>query len=449
MVRIANMNTELCRFFFEPYQNGRLFVGFSGGADSTATLLTVLMFREQFNYEVTAVHFNHHLRGQESDADAAFCKAFAQQHNVDFKQIDLHIPQGRGLENAARAERLKHWQQLADPALFPCPVAVVLGHHANDRAENFFLRCLRGGNLSALLSPRSCAKIGSITILRPLLEFSLSEIETFLQKNDILCWRNDSTNQIADCSRNKLRLEILPALFSLFPGAEKGLFSSLRVLEKDADFVESQAALMFDPERVNSISYWKSLHPALAVRIFRRWTGIIPDSDLLERFMQEINKVPAAEPRKLPLKENICLIFQDDTVDIMQPVPLPSDIAIDKTSGTISGTSWGNWLLSADLTDNIAVSSEYEAVFDLDQLPDQLILSAAEPGDEIRIFGSGAVRKIKKLRVDRKIHAYPPLPLLKDKDDLVYWAPGIRHSCHAPATARSRKIIRFILNENQ
>ena len=64
------MDIELCRKFFDSRRNYTIFAGFSGGADSTAALLTALHFAGEFNLKIVAVHFNHHLRGCESDADA-------------------------------------------------------------------------------------------------------------------------------------------------------------------------------------------------------------------------------------------------------------------------------------------------------------------------------------------------------------------------------------------
>ena len=49
--------------------HGRVFVGFSGGADSTALLLLL----SQAGQAVTAVHFQHGIRGDAAEADAVWC----------------------------------------------------------------------------------------------------------------------------------------------------------------------------------------------------------------------------------------------------------------------------------------------------------------------------------------------------------------------------------------
>ena len=170
------MIPDVCRQLLLPWRGGDLFVGFSGGADSTAALLLTRELRDELDLRLTAVHFNHHLRGAESDAEALAAKQFSAQLNVDFLLIDLDVTPlpGEGVEAAARRLRLCHWQRLVSPLPH---AAVVLGHHAGDAAENLLIRIFRGSNASALagMSPRS--ELGGVTILRPLLDLSRPEIE--------------------------------------------------------------------------------------------------------------------------------------------------------------------------------------------------------------------------------------------------------------------------------
>ena len=133
------MNIELCRKFLEQWRDCTLFAGFSGGADSTAALLTALYFKEEYAIDLRAVHFDHHLRGSASDEDALFCRRFAEEHGIPISVIDLDIPSGNGLEETARLARLDHWKRLAG-SKNKC--AVILGHHRDDLIENFFLRTI-------------------------------------------------------------------------------------------------------------------------------------------------------------------------------------------------------------------------------------------------------------------------------------------------------------------
>ena len=86
------MISPLAEKLFAPFARGTLFVGFSGGADSTAALLTVLEWKLLHSEcRVEAVHFDHHLRGDESAREAEAAQCFAEERGVPFRKIDLRV----------------------------------------------------------------------------------------------------------------------------------------------------------------------------------------------------------------------------------------------------------------------------------------------------------------------------------------------------------------------
>ena len=175
---------------FSKFSGCRLFCGFSGGADSTAALLLARKYAPRWKCTLEAVHFNHHLRGAESDAEAERAAEFARNLNIPFRCIDLHIDLHENLESAAREARLKAWQTLAAGT----DSAVILGHHADDRRENLLIRLCRGSNSHGLSSMRSTSVVGGVTFIRPLLRMTRKEIELFLKENGVNTWAMDSSN---------------------------------------------------------------------------------------------------------------------------------------------------------------------------------------------------------------------------------------------------------------
>ena len=157
---------------------GTLLVGFSGGADSTALLLMAAKGAAESGSEVIAVHFNHHLRGAESDREAADAEKFACKLGVKFRKIDLDIAPGSNLEARARQARLEKWQELCAGCDDPL---VLLGHHLDDNIENFFIRIGRGSNTSGLKGMEFFSEINGVKICRPLLIYTRDEIEEFLR----------------------------------------------------------------------------------------------------------------------------------------------------------------------------------------------------------------------------------------------------------------------------
>ena len=435
------MNIELCRKIFTPWRGGHLWVGFSGGADSSAALLVTLRFSREYDFGVTAVHFNHHLRGAESDADALFCRRFADEQGCELKIIDLDIEnRPAGLEEKARAARLARWRELTGGRRGN---AVVLGHHADDRIENFFLRTLRGSNLSGLLMEPQC-QVGEIHILRPLLMFSRQEIESFLLRSGVAQWRFDSTNGKSCCTRNKLRLDILPELYKFFPGARSGIRQSLEVLAEDAAFIDRSARQAFESGRMGERSFWQQLSPALTPRVLRLWKREIPSGKFLRRLQQELSRPTPSERRTLPWSDSENLVFEGDRI-FWQP---SGDVP--RQSGPVkwelrknTSIQWGKWSFSAAPAGDPGTDSRYEAVFDEGVLGEIVYIAPPLPGDRMRVFGTERVVKIKKLRIDAKVPRCLELPVVKNAAGEIVWAPGVRHSSLAIVTGSTTRKIRL------
>ena len=111
----------------------KIYIGFSGGADSTALLLVMQKQAEKKNFSIEAVHFEHGIRGKASCEDAKWCRNFCELRNIPFKQIDLHINHNcSNIEATARRLRLNAWSNIVNSN----NEAVVLGQHADDRIEN-------------------------------------------------------------------------------------------------------------------------------------------------------------------------------------------------------------------------------------------------------------------------------------------------------------------------
>ena len=216
-------------------------IGFSGGADSTAALLWTLE-EMQGKAQIVAVHFNHHLRGGESDAEAADAGKFAAARGVEFRLIDLDIAPGSNLESRARHARLEAWKKLCSE--YEDPV-VVTGHHQDDCIENMILRIGRGNNVSGLTGLQMRSTVDGVKFFRPLLNMSRVEIEEFLRRKGVENWAVDSSNSSCDFSRNVLRNRILPELYALFPGGRKAVVQTLNNLRDDAAYLDETSRDLF------------------------------------------------------------------------------------------------------------------------------------------------------------------------------------------------------------
>ena len=176
----------------------------SGGADSVAMLHILCSLREALGVTVSAAHFNHRLRGAESDRDEAFVRKLCDDWGVPLAAASGDAAAraretGESLEEAARNLRYTFFASLGQ--------AVATAHTADDNLETMLLNFLRGTGLTGLggIPPKRDF------LVRPILCCTRQEVLAYLDAHR-LPHVEDSTNAADDCVRNRLRHNVLPLL---------------------------------------------------------------------------------------------------------------------------------------------------------------------------------------------------------------------------------------------
>ncbi|MFV1964280.1 MAG: tRNA lysidine(34) synthetase TilS [Pirellulaceae bacterium] len=188
----------------------------SGGADSVSLLRGVLEIALSGTSRIVVAHYNHGLRGPESDADERFVGELCTQLDVKFAAGRAAPGRfercgGEGLESAAREARYAFLKTTSQQqgARF-----VATGHTADDQAETLLHRIVRGTGLRGLGGiPRTRLLSQGITLIRPLLSFRRWEIQAYLAAIDQE-YRHDASNQDAQFTRNRIRHDLMPRLAS-------------------------------------------------------------------------------------------------------------------------------------------------------------------------------------------------------------------------------------------
>jgi tRNA(Ile)-lysidine synthase len=195
------------------WQDVGVVLAVSGGADSVAMLRAVQTLKTAGLGRLAVAHFNHHLRGEESDADQAFVAALCERLGLEFHagqaETPLSLAGGDGLEAAARQARYEFLRRLAEQlgARY-----VATAHTADDQAETILLRVFRGTGLSGLAGiPERRALGPAVTLVRPLLHTTREEVASYLQAID-QPYREDASNLDRQFMRNRIRHELLPLL---------------------------------------------------------------------------------------------------------------------------------------------------------------------------------------------------------------------------------------------
>jgi tRNA(Ile)-lysidine synthase len=188
----------------------RIGVAVSGGADSVALLRLLLEARAELGCVLSVVHFNHKLRGAESDTDEAFVRVAAEKHGLVFHCATGDTRQAAAdrevsLETAARELRYEFFAELLQSRMDK----VATAHTMDDQAETVLMRLVRGAGTRGLAGIYPEQR--ELRIIRPLLGFRRVEIEEYLNLIGQE-WREDATNIDPQHTRNRIRHELLPLL---------------------------------------------------------------------------------------------------------------------------------------------------------------------------------------------------------------------------------------------
>lgn len=215
----------------------------SGGADSVAMLHILYRLRDKMDFRLAAAHYNHRLRGAESDRDQQFVEQFVRlccgEHRLSDGTILPAVPlylgsgdvagqarlRGTGVEETARDMRYAFLRQTAAEAGADL---IATAHTANDNVETILFHLARGSGLRGLggILPRR------EEIIRPLLTVTRPQVEDYLRRQ-CLPHMEDSSNWNDDYTRNRIRHQVLPVLEELSPGFAARLADTAALLRAD------------------------------------------------------------------------------------------------------------------------------------------------------------------------------------------------------------------------
>jgi tRNA(Ile)-lysidine synthase len=315
----------------------RVGVAVSGGIDSVALLRLLLELRSEVGFVLSVVHFNHELRGAESDADQEFVAKLASQHGLEFYSergdvAKLAADEHSGVEAAARELRYGFFYQLLGAGaecgsvaeampfpVLPSPVTrrastefpsapvplshplhkIVTGHTLDDQAETVLMRLIRGTGLRGLGGIYARVVVENDDdeegpehgeIVRPLLRIRRRELEQYLTDLN-QPWRDDATNADSTFTRNRVRKLVLPLLEREFnPAVVESLAQLAEIARDEGDYWENEISGWLGTVVQWSQPEWLSKMPALGasqplVQIGQsrpKHTADLPDRNLAE-----------------------------------------------------------------------------------------------------------------------------------------------------------------------
>lgn len=396
----------------------RAAVAVSGGADSVALLLLLLEIRAELGIVLSVVHVNHKLRGQESDEDEHFVAALARKHDLELhtQAAPLNRPLESGIEGAARKLRYDFFRQLTREGKVS---KVATAHTLDDQAETVLLRIVRGAGIRGLsgIHPRLVFEDQDNLrgeVVRPLLGYWHSELETFLHARDQK-WREDSSNRDLVFLRNRVRHRLLPLIKEDFGSAAVENLADLAeiALAEEEHWELSHPEISSINGSQETLPRSLALTPLLTMplaaqrRSIRGWLAMnAPDLPVSFRLIEEVRDLacgPSGRKIELPGGNlvrrtqgdlHLELAREADSRDYEYRLRVPGQVEISELGIR----------LEAILTDRETVpKDECERLLDPARLPQELVVRNWRAGDRFWPSHTSEEKKVKELLNDRHI----------------------------------------------
>jgi tRNA(Ile)-lysidine synthase len=264
----------------------RVFVGYSGGLDSTV-LLHALANEPLLNKKLQAIHVHHGL-SVHADAWQVHCEAFCEVLNIPLIVCLVEVNQQSNIEAHARSARYKAFSDLI--AAQDC---LLLAHHKDDQAETLLLQLLRGAGIDGLAAMPMQKQLPQGKLFRPFLPYSRQQLEAYAKKHR-LTWIDDESNLDHEFSRNYLRHHIIPKLKERWPQVVNNLARSASHCQQAKANLEALAAM--DCERLNkrtlNVAPLLKLSHARLSNVLRVWLQHnnvrLPSTTIFNRIIDEL-----------------------------------------------------------------------------------------------------------------------------------------------------------------
>ncbi|OQY26289.1 MAG: tRNA lysidine(34) synthetase TilS [Candidatus Cloacimonetes bacterium 4572_55] len=438
-----------------------ILVALSGGADSVC--LTVLLYRlcreSKMFQDVTIAHLNHCLRGEESDRDAQFVRQMGVDLDIPVyvETVDVReLAKDRklSLETAGRDARYSFFRRIAG-AIGATKIAT--GHTADDQAETILMRMLRGAGFRGL---------GGIPyrqgeVIRPLLDVEKSLILSYVHEiGHPFC--QDSSNLQTDCTRNKIRRELLPLLEKEYYSGLSRRLCRMGTIFRQIDFflqdqTEQRAIKTCDLSQKGKIRLDLSHffdYPAPVQIGLIRWcaeklTGGAKDwtFDHYLDCLELITRGETGRERHFPGSVRVSLSYDQliffrsvhEVATLNQTLPIPGEIHIPTSALRIRAEliSLDDPKLEAFPMDRSGATRYILA--DFDELKPRLTVRYRQPGDRIRLLGNGT-KKVKDVLIDAKTprHERDRIPIIFSGQDIL-WIVGYRRGSIALVSETNRQ----------
>lgn len=398
----------------------KVLLALSGGADSMALLLILIELSQEFGFELSCVHVNHHLRTG-STMEAEWLSDYVSNLRIPIVVKDVVVPSTGNMEDMARKVR---YQALIEAKKQNNASVIALAHHGEDQAETLLMHLMRGAGPSTLCGMRELQN----TLWRPLLCTTKTDLQSLLLTSDTP-FIEDESNRDESLLRNLLRMRIIPQLETIWPNASLHMARTASLMEDEVLTWEKEELEFLNLHSKQSTPFCFVMRSALAAvpvnfqkRLMRRFllqAGVKVEHSHLQKVQIALTESDHKEIN-LPLdykvwfgKDRVHLIGKQDKCVEWKPLVMAQDQG-----------GYGNGILKQAFPCELIKNA---------------VVRCAQSGDTITPFGmegkQGIFKYLSARRIDQPFRKHWPV-FASGKD--VLWAIGLGPSNKARVTPETK-----------
>jgi len=381
----------------------------SGGADSMCLLEALLHISYERGFSVAVLHFNHGLRGEESDRDEGFVQDYCMDCGVQFYSgdgdVQRHAKQsGQSVEAAARDLRYEFFYDMAETL---GAERIATAHTSDDNTETMLINFTRGAGANGLSGiPPVRGKV-----VRPMLGISRDEVILFLGEREIP-FVEDSTNSIDIYMRNKIRHSVIPILKEINPRLNEAAGAAAELMRADEDMLSDLADLFISDLCVGitaNVVDLLNLPFAVSSRVIRKLYGGALSFKHVKAVLELCGNTNPSARLSLPGMT----VYRDYDLIVFDPKQQAEEDGFaqlfpsDGDSVIILGAGLKMSCKSVACSDKISKVNKTFTSFLFKSLDiyGKITVRPRREGDKIKLVGQDGSKTLKKLFIERRIPA--------------------------------------------
>jgi len=390
-------------------ESGLVLICVSGGADSMCLFEAMRHISYELGFSIAVAHYNHELRGDESDRDETFVMDVCEEHGITFYSGRGDVnnyakKRGLGIEEAARDMRYEFFFDTAEKA---GAVRIATAHTMDDNAETIIINLARGtgaNGMSGIPPVRD-------NVIRPLLHITRDEVMDFIDERDIP-YVDDSTNGLEIYTRNKVRHAIIPLIREINPRFNEAASTAAEIFRADEEFITDIADLFVQDCCVGLTANAADIAVlpfSVSSRVIRKLYG----GNLSFNHVKDVLALCAGENPSASLSLPGMVVYREYERVVFDAKPTAADEEFAPVFPTI-GNSFIILGLGLKITcksviydDNMCKSeintSFTTFVFKSIDICGKISVRSRREGDSIKLKGQSGTKTLKKLFIEKRI----------------------------------------------